>query len=351
MAGGLEVARHEPRRAQDPDADRAADDHREPEAEPEQAPEMAGRRGSARRCASHAVESYREASPQNRLTRLFESYDPGATRPFRKEIAMHELAQIQDRLRTMEARQRRLRAWCACSTALWIVSCLAAVAKPSSEELRTKRLVLLDAQGAECGTLGTVEDGAALTLKSRDAKACVMLAASTANWVEQTGARGFTISSDGKTTDRRCCNGKDRGRPDRLRAARRGRRVATVSAKSEISIRRVGIDRADERHASAARPMASSEQLRAAAVCAWGEAPCSAVNLIAGKQGCWIGGSWNDQDDFDLWTDGDGPRISLSEPTDDQDDDAPAELELRAADHAGSIELRKDGKTAFRVPQ
>jgi hypothetical protein len=80
----------------------------------------------------------------------------------------------------------------------------------------------------------------------------------------------------------------------------------------------------------------------------------SIVNVFATERGAYLGGSWNDAHDFDLFAEHDASRLSLSQPdastSDDDEDDAP-DAELRCGENAGSLTLRHEGQSTFHAPQ
>jgi len=231
------------------------------------------------------------------------------------ETPMTDLAALELRLHTLESRQRRLRFVCAGSLALWVVSCLAAVAAPEHDELRARRFVLVDDDGAERGVLSTDADGPSLAL-----------------W---TGKR------DTPTQSATLAAGKNGG--------------VSITGGDE----RIGLGLAEEPgtglHLECGTASAMLLIRDDGAVLSLEHDPhqdtYSVLELGAIEQGSWISGSWNDQHNFDLGAEHDASRLLLSQPNPNYDPEEEPEVELRVEEEAGNLTLRHDGQPSFHAPQ
>jgi len=227
---------------------------------------------------------------------------------------MNDLAALELRLRTLEARQRRLRFLGAGSLALWVVSCLAAVAAPEHDELRARRFVLVDEHGAERGRLST-EGGPSLAL-----------------WTGERGApEESTTLAAGKNGGLSITGADQRVELGLAEEPGTGLRLECGTASAMLLMEEAGAVLSLEHDPH--------------------EETFSVLELGAIERGAWITGSWSDRYNFDLGAEHDASRLLLSQPNPNYQPDEESEVELRAGAEAGSLTLRHDGQPSFRAPQ
>jgi hypothetical protein len=282
---------------------------------------------------------------------------------------MHELAELRDRLRHIEGRQRRLHAWCAASSVLWIVACAAAVAAPETEELRIRRLVLLDERGAELGVLDSDEKGAWLALKSHDGDAGVSLAATTATWTRSSAPAGFVIGPDGSVADAASTEVEEQGPWSGLMAwtgTEQPSCVTTVVSAGSIG----GLTVADgdcriamRIEGPAKRPMLelarahstvtlAADERGAGLAAEAGDETWSVVNLFATDRGAGVDGSFQDERDFELFATNEKAALHLLRGCDLAGSAEPRpEVDLQFDGDAGSLVLHRSDAPIFRAPE
>jgi len=286
------------------------------------------------------------------------------------EIDMTELSDLQNRVRSLETRQRRLRAWCGGTSVLWIVSCMAAVAAPNRDELRARRFVLVDEQGLERGRLATDPDGAALVLESRDEQAHVRLVASKATWTERHSVVSFTTSPDvvmpelepeetqheGPWCGMIAWTGNEKT-PDMVTSMGAGDHGGISTARGNCRIdlaaggeQQAAIQMEYAKDGAASKAYLVVDENGSGLYCEAGDDPWGNVHLLATAKGSGITGSWNDRNNLALVTSEAEVALSLSQEHEDEDSEGPPEVELRAVDAAGSITLRRGTQESFHAP-